>query len=97
SLRTETFSLSSLRLDPRELGAEGLAARTAGAVFSHRQFDDDNLAIGNVLDAARMGLLPPARLATMRTRKTSRCATTPHHAHARLASIHACDPPGVLS
>ena len=45
------------RFDALDLGAEGLAAGAAGAVFSDRQFDDEDLAESDVADRSCVGVL----------------------------------------
>jgi len=82
-------------LDALDRGAEGLAAGAAGAVFSDADFEDEDLAIGEVADAARVDLFAAPRLATPRAREGHRGAVTAHHAGAWLNGFHACVPPGL--
>src|SRR5262249_25537547 len=82
----DTVGVFGPRLDPRKACPEGLAAGAAGAVFSHLDFQDDDLAISDVADAAGMHRLAAAALATTRTGEGHRGALTVNHARAWLNS-----------
>jgi hypothetical protein len=84
------ISVLGPRFDSRNLGSEGLAAGTTGAVFSDRQFDDDDLAIRDVADWTRVRLFKPATSAALRAGKSCRSTMTFDHANAWLDGIHAC-------
>jgi WD40 repeat protein len=62
------------------LSPEGLAAQTTGAVFSHFQLDDENLAIGDISHAAAVDLFAASQLATMRAGEGLRGVRLAHHA-----------------
>ncbi len=78
------------RFDAWNLGTEGLAAGATGAVFSDGQFDEDDLAEGDVADAAGVGVLASAPLAAMRTRVGLGGTPSSENANARRVGIHAC-------
>lgn len=82
------------RLDPIELGAKGLATRAVGAVFSNFDFENHDLAIGDIANQTGMSVLAPSHLAALRTGEGLRRARKPSHANTRFQSIHACVPPG---
>jgi hypothetical protein len=83
--------------DPFDPRPEGLATRTAGAVFSDGDFEDEDLVKGDIADGAGVRSLPPSPLATVRARIGFRGAPTLYHANAGLNSIHACVLPGLES
>jgi hypothetical protein len=85
------------RIDPLDLGPEGLATRTAGAVFSDGQFDEENLAVSDIADRAGMRLFELSTPAAVRTGKRCRSTMTFDHANAWLDGFHACVPPGLSS
>ena len=78
------------RFDAFDLRAKGLAARAAGAVFSDRQFDDQNLAEGNVANLSGVSVFAFARLChTADTGKVSGAQTAERYEHA-VNGFHAC-------
>jgi len=81
--------------DSCHLRAEGLAASTAGAVFSDLDVEDADLAVSDVANAARVRLLAVPQLATRGARESLRGAVAMYHADAGLNSVHACVPPGL--
>src|SRR5262249_19228296 len=85
------------RLDTLDLRPESLATIAAGAVLSHLDFEDDDLAIGDVADTTGMHILAPSTFATLRAGEGPGSTLTVNHACAWLNSIHACVPPWVWS
>ena len=82
--------------DAVELGAKGLAAGAAGAIFSDRQLDDDNLAEREIANRSGMSIFARRGFAAMRTRKSLGGAALLHDAHTRLNGFHACVLPGLV-
>src|ERR1700722_7024972 len=78
------------QLDSLNLGSEGLAAGTTGAVFSDGQLDDKDLAVSDIADRTRVYLFEPPTPATMRTGKCCRSTMTFDHANAWVDGFHAC-------
>jgi len=73
--------------DPFDSRAEGLAACAGGAVFSDRQFDEDDLAVGDVSNTSCVSVLPPtafpapgARVGLGGTTSTDKTNTSGIHA-----------------
>src|SRR5439155_20676886 len=83
--------------DSLHLSPEGLAAATAGAVFSDLDFEDDDLAISDIANAAGVNSIASSLLAASGARKGLRGARDAFHTHARLHGIHACVPPGLCA
>ena len=95
--RPDPVAVLRTRFDAFQPRPEGLAARAAGAVFSDGDFENHDLAEGEVADGTGMRLLASPPLATLRTRIGFRGAAQRYHAHARFEGIHACVPPGLGS
>ena len=94
---TNAIGVFGPRLDPVDLGAKGLAAGTAGAVFSYGQFDEDDFAEGNVSNLPRVGVFTSPRFSTLRARESLRGATYFDGSNTWLNSgIHACALPGLV-
>src|SRR5580698_4239850 len=83
------------QFDSLNLGSEGLAAGTMGAVFSNGQLDDKDLAVRDIADRTGMRLFEPTMPAAMRTGKGRRSTKTFDHANAWFDGIHACVPLGL--
>ena len=60
------------RLDSLHLSPEGLATATAGAVFSHFDFEHDDLAIGDIANGPGVNILATPPLAARRARRARR-------------------------
>ena len=84
-------------LDSLQLGPEGLAAGTAGAVFSDLDFEHDDLALSAIANAADVNLLAASLPAAPGAGKGLRGARDAFQAHARLQGLHACVPPGLCA
>src|SRR5262249_38740112 len=76
--------------DPVDARAERLATGATGAVFSDGDFEDQDLAKGEIADGSAVGRFAPSPLATVWARVGLRGAAQPDHAHAGLDGIHAC-------
>jgi hypothetical protein len=74
--------------DAWDLRAKRLAAVTSGAVFSDRQFDDDDLAESNVANESSVCVLPMSNPAALGTREGFWGATLAENANT--SGIHAC-------
>src|SRR3954454_22800436 len=74
--------------DPLDARAERLAALTGSAAFSDRQFDEDDLAEGDVADGSGVGVLPPSGRAALGAGEGLRGTTLPENANT--SGIHAC-------
>jgi hypothetical protein len=74
--------------DPLDVGTERLAAGTLGAVFSDRQFDDDDLPVGDVADGSSVGALPPPGCAAVWAREGLGSTSLPENANT--SGVHAC-------
>ncbi|WP_168219090.1 hypothetical protein [Limnoglobus roseus] len=74
--------------DPFDVRTERLAGGTGGAVFSDRQFDDDDLAERDVANGSRMCVLPPPGCAAVWAREGLRRTTLPENANT--SGVHAC-------
>lgn len=84
------------RLDAVDLRTEGLATRTGGAVFSHREFDEGDFAESDIAHASSMGIFAPAKLATRWAREFLGSASFAKRPDACLSGFHACVPPGLV-
>src|SRR5262249_53775456 len=65
--------------------------------LSDRKFDNEDLAVGDVLDRPRVRGLAPPPFPTTRARVRFRSAAPLLHADVRLYDVHACVPPGLVS
>src|ERR1700689_902382 len=93
----DTVAVFRARFDAVRLRSKGLAAATAGTVFSDSDFEDEDLAIGEIANKSSMGLLASPALAAAWARIGFRGAPTLHRANAGLNGFHACVPPGLAA
>jgi len=91
---TDAVGVLGAGQDALDLGAEGLAAATAGAILCGGQLDEQDLAVGEAADGARVGLLAVSGDAAAGAGVGGGGAAAAFDADGRLKVSHACVTPG---
>ncbi len=76
------------RFDPIDVGAERRATVAGGAVLSDRQFDDEDVSVGEVTNESRVGALATTGRAAVGAGEGVRRTTLP--ANVNTGGVHAC-------